>query len=262
MLPEQKVRLYKGLQIGLIAFLVGVGISFLVETVRVQSNKPENTISFSGHGEISAVPDIASVSFTIRKEAKTVKEAQDKVAEVEKKVLDFLKENKIEEKDIKTNSASFNPKYEYKYYEAVACNQYGCPPTPGKSVISGYEAYENITVKIRNTDDAGKIIQGIGSLGVSELNGPNFTVEKEDSLKAQARKEAIDEAKAKAKVLAKDLGVRLGKITSFNESGNYPVPMYDRMMVSAAGGVQEKTAELPKGENLITSNVTITYEIK
>lgn len=226
-------------------------------------------ITLSGHGEVQAVPDIANVYFTIRKEAKTVKEAQDAVALVEKSSLDSLKGNNVEEKDIQTTNASFSPKYEYK--------RAYCPPVPlgagtagvsyycndGKQVITGYEAFESITVKIRNTDDVGKIIQDLGTLGVSELNGPNFTVDNEDELKAEARKEAIDDAKAKAKALSKDLGVRLGKITSFNESGNYygmPI-MYAKDSMQEGGNVSSP-AEIPKGENTISFDVTITYEIR
>lgn len=273
MSPEQKVRLYKGFQIGLIAFLIGVGISLLVETVRVQSNKPENTISFSGHGEVTAIPDIASVYFTISKDAKTVKEAQTEVAKVEKKALDSLKENKIAEKDIKTANASFYPKYEYRKTVcptipaemnidgSVKSTSYYCPPS--KQVIVGYTASESITVKIRNTDDVGKIMQELGTIGVSDLSGPNFSIDNEDDLKIEARGKAIDEAKEKAKVLAKDLGIRLGKIISFNENGNYPGPVYSSkslMMDSASG--ESVRAQLPKGENTISSDVTITYEIK
>ena len=261
--PEKKLRIYRGIRIAILAFLVAIGVSILTESVRNENNRPENVISFSGHGEVTAVPDIASVNFTIRKEAKTVKDAQANVAVVEKKVLDFLKTNKIEDKDIKTTNASFNPKYEYVYGKVI-CTTYGCPPNPGKNVITGYEAYENITVKIRNTDDAGKIIEGLGSLGVSELNGPNFTIDKEDALKAEARKQAIDNAKEKAESLAKDLGIHLGKITSFSENGNYPMPMYDRAVGISSSKMMTATApaELPTGENLITSDVTITYEIR
>jgi len=62
--------------------------------------------------------------------------------------------------------------------------------------------------------------------------------------------------------LAKDLGIRLGKMTSFNEGGNYPVPMYTnaKMMDSAVGA--SAPAVLPVGENTISSDVTITYEIR
>ena len=73
--------------------------------------------------------------------------------------------------------------------------------------------------------------------------------------------EIMDNAKAKAEQLAKDLGVHLGKITSFNEGSNYPMPMYagKAMMDSVTASAP---AELPVGENLITSDVTITYQIK
>ena len=48
------------------------------------------TISFSGHGEVTAVPDIANVYFTISKDANTVKDAQAGVAVIEKSALGFL----------------------------------------------------------------------------------------------------------------------------------------------------------------------------
>jgi hypothetical protein len=132
-------------------------------------------------------------------------------------------------------------------------------------VIVGYEAYENISVKIRKVDDVGKIVQGLGTLGVTDLNGPNFAIDNEDGLKAQAQKLAIDDAKAKAKVLAGNLGVRLGKITSFNDNNLYSVPMYaTNSMDKSASGIAPSAAPavVPAGENLITSDVTLTYEIR
>ncbi len=263
--PEKKVKLYQGLRIALIVFLaVIVASSFTNMNYDKYDNKPVNTISLSGHGEVQAVPDIANVDFTIRKEAKTVKDAQDAVSQVEKKVLDLLKTDNIADKDIKAQSVSFNPKYEYQYTGTlVPCNQFGCPPRPGQNVITGYEAYESISLKIRNTDDTGKVIQGLGTLGVTELNGPNFTVDNEDALKATARKSAIVDAQTKAKALANDLGIRLGKITSFSESGNYPVPMYAKAMMGATlDTASSAPAVVPAGENTISSDVTITYEIK
>lgn len=262
--PEQKVKMYRCLKIGLFILVVIfiANVAFDGMPHGKYDNQTANTITFSGHGEINAVPDIANVSFTIRKEAKTVKVAQEGVALIEKSVLDMLKGNKIADKDIKTMNASFNPKYEYRYEkQTMPCTQYGCPPTPGNSVIVGYEAYESISLKIRNTDDTGKIMQALGALGVSELSGPNFTVDNEDGLKVLARKEAITDAKEKAKSLAKDLGVRLGKITSFSENGNYPTPMYAKTMMADSVG-SSAPAVIPKGENTISSDVSITYEIR
>ena len=225
------------------------------------------TISFSGHGEVTARPDIANIYFTIRKESKTAKDAQAGVATIEKKALDFLKTKYVDEKDIKTANASVYPKYDYvrklcPQVEAsgVISPAYDCG---GKQVLAGYEASESITVKIRNVDDAGEVMQGLGGTGVSDLNGPNFAIDKEDDLKAQARKKAIDDAKEKAEVLAGDLGVRLGRISNFSEGGNYYPVMYGKgAMMDSAVSSAPAPAELPKGENTISSDVTITYEIR
>ncbi len=263
---EYKKNLYRSVLVFSIVISIYFAVKILTEfkSYDLMKNTIVNTISFSGHGEVSAVPDIANIYFTIKKEAKTVKEAQDGVALIEKKALDFLRENKVADKDIKTTNASFNPKHEYVYDKGTAlpCNQYGCPPNPGKSIITGYEAYESITVKIRNTDDVGKIMQGLGALGVSELNGPSFAIDDEDGLKAEARKKAIDDAKEKASKLAKDLGIRLGKITSFSENDNYSRPMMYGKAMMAENASEPAPAEIPKGENIISSDVTITYEIR
>jgi uncharacterized protein YggE len=265
---EHQKNLYRGV----LAFLVVLSLFFVVKILSemraygMMGGSENRVITLTGHGEVSAVPDIANVYFTIRKDGATVKEAQEAVAVVEKSALDSLKANSVEDKDIQTSNASFNPKYEYRYStkSLVPCNQYGCPPRPGSNVIVGYEAYESITVKVRDTDTVGKIMQDLGALGVTDLNGPNFAIDNEDGLKAEARQEAIEDARAKAKVLAKDLGVRLGRVANYSENGNYPMPMYyakDAMMEQASNGVGAP-ATLPKGENTITSDVTITYEIK
>jgi len=263
---ENKIKLYHGLKITLIAFLVAIFVNgWFGEPRSKYDNTQENVITFSGHGEVTATPDIANIYFTINKESKTVKEAQTLVAEIEKKSLDFLKENNVLEKDIKTTNASFIPKYEYQY-DAKAilrpCTEYSCPPRPGKNVIVGYSASESITVKIRNTDDVGKIIQGLGILGVSDLNGPDFSIDKENELKAQARKLAIDDAKQKAKDLAEDLDIRLGDIISFSEGINYGGMYYKATIMDSMESATPAPAEIPKGENTITSDVNITYEIR
>lgn len=264
---EYQKNLYRVSLVFLVVLSFYFAVRFLSEfrSYGMMGSSEANVITLSGHGEVQAVPDIANVYFTIHKEAKTVKEAQDAVALVEKASLDFLKSNNVAEKDIKTSNVSFNPKYKYQYDTKVLmpCNEFSCPPRPGTSVISGYEAYESITVKVRNTDDVGKIMQGLGGLGVTDLSGPNFAIDNEDSLKAEARKKAIDDAREKAKVLAKDLGVSLGRIANFSESGNY-YPMYyaKDARVSAGSSTEVAPAEIPKGENTIASDVTITYEIR
>lgn len=271
-IEKNKKNLFKVLMV-LAIILSLYFIAKIISEVKLYStlgNANMSTIMLSGHGEVNAVPDIANISFTISKTDKTVKDAQAGVAVIEKKALDFLKTKNIEDKDIKTENASFYPKYEYKQavcpqnnigFEGLSTAPiYYCPP--GKQVIAGYISSESITVKVRNTDDVGAIMQGIGTTGVSNLNGPNFSIDDEDALQAEARKEAIDDAKNKAKALAKDLGVRLVRIVDFNDSGSPESMYYNKSMMTDSLSASPVPAQIPKGENTISSDVTITYEIR
>jgi uncharacterized protein len=267
-LMHEKSRLLKALFVLTVIVAVYFSVRVIAELKEYQfiggGAPASNVISFNGQGEVSAVPDLATVSFTLRASEKVVSTAQEKIANKEKKVLDFLDTQGIDKKDIKTQNYSSYPKYEWK--QAV------CPPPgiteifclPGENVLVGYEVSENISVKIRDLEKVGAVVAGLGSIGVDQMNGPNFSIDDEDGLEAEARKLAIKDARAKAEALASDLGVRLVRIVSFSESGGYPEPYYARgaTALDYAETAQAPTPELPTGENTITSNVNITYEIR
>jgi uncharacterized protein YggE len=248
---------------GLIAVLTIMFAVRLISDVRGLDNENYNTISVAGEGEVFAVPDTAEISFSIRNEAKTLTPAQKVVSEKVAQALALLKDQSIEEKDIKTQSYTSYPKYDYGSTEVV-CMAIGCPaPRPSTPVIVGYEVSQMITVKIKDTEKVGSILEGLAKIGVSDMNGPNFTIGDEDALNAEARKLAIEDAKQKAKILAKDLDVRIVEIVSFSEDGSTPYPMYYAKAGMGGDAVAESSApELPKGENKITSRVTITYKIR
>jgi len=221
-----------------------------------------NTISVSGDGEVYAAPDIATITFTVTDEAKKVADAQSKVTTKVKEALDAIKALEVADKDIKTESYSSYPKYEYQQSDTATCTIYGCPPS-GKQVLVGYEVSQYVTVTVRNLDSVNSIVDALGKAGVTNMQGPNFAIDKQDEVQAEARKQAIDKARAKAEVLARDLGVSLVRIVSFSEGGVYP--NYERAMVSSGKGLDiavPATPELPQGQEKITSQVTLTYEIR
>jgi len=87
-----------------------------------------------------------------------------------------------------------------------------------------------------------------------------FTIDKQDELKSQARKEAIEKAKVMAKEIAGQLGVKLVKITNFSENAVAPIPS-PYFMEKAKGGGEVGTPQIQTGENKIEVQVSITYEI-
>ena len=171
------------------------------------------------------------------------------------------------EKDINTTNYSIYPKYEYNV--PVPCYSGYCPP--GKQEITGYEVNQSVNVKVRKTEQAGEILAGLGNVGVSNVYGPNFSFEDDSKVKEEARSAAILEAREQAKRMAKELGVRLGKVVSFNEAGNYPYPTpyafsKESAVVDGRGGGGDVNMiiapDVPVGENKVTSYVTIVYEIR
>lgn len=218
-----------------------------------------DTISVSGDGEAFAIPDVATAGFSIEQKARTIKEAQDVVNKKMGNTIAFLAGMGIAEKDIKTVSYSAYPEYSY----SRPCYTANCPEVTEQATLLGYTVYQSVSIKIRDTEKVGEIVQGLGDLGITGLTGPDFTVDDPDMVQAEARKKAIEDAKERARILEEDLGVRLVKIVSFYENQGGYYPMYDTKVSNEAMGMGGATpAEIPVGENKFTSNVTITYEIR
>lgn len=248
----------------LIAVLFALGAYAHLTLKQARGTYTGNTnISVSGEGEVLAKPDIAQFSFAVRAEADTATEAQTMSAEAMNQVIAYLKEAGVEEKDIKTQYYSLNPKYRYE--ERICAPNMYCPP--GEQILDGYEVSQDVSVKVRDLEAAGNLISGVGERGATNISGLSFTIDDETELMSQAREMAIADAKEKAEALARDLGMRIDRIVGFSENGMY-YPMYDKgyggnMAMEEAYRMDAASApSMPVGENTITSNVTITFELR
>jgi len=212
-----------------------------------------NTITVTATGEIYAKPDLALATVSVITEAKTVTEVMTENTEKMNAVIDFVKGQGVEDKDLKTISFNIYPRYEW--YEKGTC----IPPCPsGKRVLIGYEIRQSLQVKIRNMEKIGDIIEGATAAGANQIDNLQLIIDKQDELKKQAREQAIEKAKAKANELASQLGVRLFKITNFTESAIFPYYGLEKAM--GLGG-DEGVPQIEIGENKIEATVNITYEI-
>ncbi len=261
-------KITKWLVISLVLFSIFLFVQVLIGFKKLPSVGkevyPQSTITVSGEGEAFAIPDIATFNFSIIEVGGTVAEAQEKLDEKMNRALSAVRESGVEERDIKTTNYNVYPKYEWEQQYCIAMVGVVCPP--GRNVLKGYEVNQTITVKVRDTDKAPDLVTKIGSTDVSNISGLEFTVDNREEFIAKAREEAISKAKEQAKELSKQLGVRMGKMLYFNESGNYmPMPYYGEMGMGGdmlKSSVAPVRAELPQGETRIMSQVSITYEVK
>ncbi|MFW0837641.1 MAG: SIMPL domain-containing protein [Candidatus Komeilibacteria bacterium] len=210
-----------------------------------------NQMSVSADGEVFAKPDIAQIVVGVRTDTqRTAAAAVQQNTEQMNKVHEVLGDLGIDDKDIQTTQYQLNPVYHY--------------PTNGQRTLAGYDLYQQATVKIRDLDNIGEVIEQTTSAGANQVGSINFTIDDQESLQAKARANAISKAQTKAEELEKMTGIKLGKLVNIYESNNnQPVPTYAYGMGGASADAMAKSApEIASGELKVTTNITLVYKVE
>ena len=255
-----------GVRIALVTSLSFLALFLLVETISVAENfgRPgvpaTDTVTVQGSGQATFPPDVARVSFTVENTSVAVADAQAATTKQANAALEYVKEQGVLEKDVKTLSYNISPQYSYPNpcVPGALCPDYNRAPK-----VTGYQVSETIQVTMRDLSAVGTLLGGLGKLGVQNVNGPAFALDDATAGYDAARADAIAKAKAQATLLAKQLGVSLGKIVNFSESsGGYPYPVYGLAMGMGGDSKMESAPNIPIGENTYNASVSITYEIR
>jgi len=201
-------------------------------------------ITVTGEGVVQAVPDLATIPLGVTTEAETAAAAMAANNAAVQAVLDRLKAAGIEAKDVQTSNLSLNPNW--------VQTADGSAPR-----ISGYVANNMLTVQVRSLDSLGTVLDAVITDGANTLNGITFGLQDPRPVLDDARRKAVEDARARAEVLAGAAGVKLGRLVSMQEGGAImpPQPMY-RMEAAMASPVP-----VAAGEVGLSSSVTLVYEI-
>lgn len=242
------------------------GVYFIFRSVSDQNMK---TFNVAGKGEVEVQATKATVSADFTGEGATSDVATKNLTDMSTKAFQALKDAGVKDADVKTQSVSVNPKYEYCYSYPAGSYPVWCKGNPNQNRINGYEATQNFTVTITdNKELVSKILGLFPTLGARNVNGPNWEVDN-DTATAQAREKAVADAKAKAESIAKSLGMTLGPVSSYSEStgGGYPVPiMYSAKTMSVGSAIAPQAADMSvpvsQGTDKVTVDVNITYELR
>ncbi|MEK7537188.1 MAG: SIMPL domain-containing protein [Patescibacteria group bacterium] len=217
---------------------------------------PERSFTVSGEGEIVAVPDVAEINFGVLTEGgKNLTDLQKENAEKINKAVSFLKEEGIDEKDIKTQFYNISPRYQSIPCPLVIFDGFSRPCPPSSEVI-GYTISQNLSVKVRDLNKGGDILAGVVERGANNVSGPNFMVDDPVKFQNEAREKAIKQAREKAKSMAKASGFRVGRLISIQESFYGPPIIYGLEAKGSTG------PSIEPGSQEIISNVTLIYEIR
>lgn len=234
-------------------------LSFTGSYARAIDPSSVRSFNVSGQGEVVASPDVAIFTFGILTEGGVdIAGLQDKNSESSNAAIAYLKEQGIEEKDIKTQYFNISPRYEY----TNCFNGEGrtCPPPK----IVGYTIRQDVQVKVRDLSTAGELISGVVQKGANTVSQLSFSIDDPTSFEQEAREKAFTEAEAKAKALAKAGGFKLGKLLAVSEGYNNG-NQYRSFELSADSAYGVGGAVAPKieaGSQEIRISVNVQYEIR
>jgi uncharacterized protein YggE len=205
-------------------------------------------LDLTATGEVTRVPDVAIISAGVVSRAATASAAiQDAAARMDR-VLAALKRAGIQDRDIQTGSVSLNPEYRY--------------PENQSPQLTGYTASNTLTIRFRDIQSSGKILDALVSQGANQINGPNLTIDKPDAALDEARANAVAIGRARAEAYARSLGMRLVRVVSVSENGGYAVPPPAPPPVPMRAAHSRAYTKIEPGEQKLQVSLAMTFELQ
>lgn len=205
-------------------------------------NPGSSGISVSGQGSVSLKPDVAYIVLGVETQNVDFGKSRQANNEVMAKVIAAIKGFGVGEDDITTTNFSIYPIYD------------------DKQKITGYRVSNTVNVKVKNLDKLGDVITAATAAGANTSYGINFDILDRTAAYNEALAEAMSSAKARADLMAKALGVTLGKVLTVSESSGYSGPVFARgeSAMDSAKAIGVPTAS---GQMDVTASVSVVYEI-
>jgi uncharacterized protein YggE len=199
-------------------------------------------ITVTGEGQAEAAPDMATISLGVTTTAATAKAAMAENAGQLAIVLGNLKAAGIEPRDLQTSGLSLGPNW--------SNSETG-------SKIDGYTAANQLSVRVRNLDRLGEILDAAVKDGANTLNGVQFGLTDPSSQLDEARKRAVADARHRAALLAEAAGSALGTVVSITEGGNIsPAPQF-----KSYGRAAMESMPVEAGELALSASVTVIWHL-
>lgn len=198
------------------------------------ADSPARTISVTGEGEVTSKPDLAEVILGVTNDGPTAGAALQANSQAATAMIDLLKREGVEERDLQTSGLVLQPKFEQ--------TQNYSPPK-----AKGYTVSNTVTVRVRDLSKLGALLDKAVSGGANDLRGVQFDIAKRQSAQDEARRRAMQDAARKAALFAEAGGVKLGALQTVEEEGGADMPqprMFAAKAVAAGMAVPVEAGEL------------------
>ena len=216
--------------------------------VQSQEIKPIPMINVSGEGKIKIIPDQAAISISVEtKGAKATEVKKENDSKIDA-VLKYIKKMNIAKEDFQTQRVNLYPNYDYEKKK------------------SNYMATQTVVILLRDLNKYDALMDGMVDVGINRIDNVEFKSSKMDALQSDARKLAMQNAKAKAEDFVSVLNQKVGKAMTISDNTQTyfpPRPMYEmKTMAMADGGGGAPRETLATGEIELVVNVSVSFVLE
>ena len=210
--------------------------------VQIQAQGP--VVELTVNESVEAAPDIATVSAGVTTQAKTAVEAMRANAQAMTSVVARIKQLGVAEGDIQTSGISLGAMYDYNQQTQ-------------RQVFRGYQASNRVSVKLRDIQRTGEVLDALVAAGATDLGGPDWSIDDDTGARAQARSAAVERARAQALEYARLTGYSGLRLLEINETmmPARPMPMMRQMAVAEAAD-----ASTPVQPGMVEASVMVTVK--
>ena len=199
------------------------------------------TITVTGDGDASGVPDVANLSIGVSSRAKSASDALGAMSDRANKLIDVIKNAGVADKDVQTVGLSLQP------------------TTDDAGQVTGYEASTTVVAQIHDIGKVGPSIDAASKQVGDDvrIDGVSFSFADTGSLMSAARTDAVKRGRAQAEELAKAAGVELGDILSISEGSTATaVPSFRAATADAA------SVPVQPGSQSVSVSVTMVFAVR
>ncbi|HEY2274498.1 MAG TPA: SIMPL domain-containing protein [Steroidobacteraceae bacterium] len=208
-----------------------------------------SSIRVTGEARVSAQPDRVQIDLGVQSQAPLSQDAASANARQLEAVLAAVRKAAGPGAQLKTVSYSLSPNYQYH-------------TGGGEPTITGYTALNVVQATLDDLGRIGNCIDAATRAGANRVQGIQWTLRDQDTIRAQALREAATRAHAEAQVLAGALDLRILRVLTVEESSPQLVPVRAHMAVArVAAGAAEAPTPVEAGTLDVSASVTLTVEV-
>lgn len=203
-------------------------------------------LTVNAEGSVEGRPDMATINVGVTTEGQTAAAALAENARRSQALIQALRRAGVAERDIQTANVSVYPQQVYGEGQAPR--------------ITGYQANNTVTAKVRNIDNTGRVIDAAVGAGGNNVNGVSFSYQDPDVQMNAARRDAISNARERAELYASALGMRVHRVVAVSEGGGYRPPIVPMAMERMAAA--DASTPIAPGEIETQVSVSVTFELR